>query len=160
MSTQQLDATHSGDDLALALAVIYRRISSLPKEDRNDLKELFAEFAEASTVEDDERCEAARRGIAEVLNRAPTTVRIMEVPEGSGVLEKWADFIGKRIRALRSEAGLTQEQLSERSGIAQGYISRLEQGQHTPNALTLQKLARGLGIPVDMLDIHASSANA
>lgn len=155
MKTQQYDATHSDDELALALRVIYKRISSLPTADRNDLKELFAEFAEALAVDDDERSESARKAIEEILNGAPSKVIVMEIPEGTGKLRKWAEHIGKKTKQLRGAAGLTQEQLAEKTGIAQSYISRLEKCQHTPNALTLQKLAKGLGVPLSKLDFNA-----
>ncbi|MGH8501343.1 MAG: helix-turn-helix domain-containing protein [Gammaproteobacteria bacterium] len=36
------------------------------------------------------------------------------------------DFIRNPIRVLRIEAGLRQEQLAERLGVSQGYVSRIE----------------------------------
>lgn len=45
----------------------------------------------------------------------------------------------------RCESGLTQKQLSELSGIAQGDISKLEKGKSNPSVRTLQKLAKGMG---------------
>ena len=41
----------------------------------------------------------------------------------------------------RKNAGLTQKQLSERAGIAQGDISKLENGNANPSLRTLQRLA-------------------
>ncbi len=52
------------------------------------------------------------------------------------------------IRAIidaREESGLTQEELSKRSGINQANISKLEHGNANPSISTLQKLAKGLG---------------
>ena len=46
----------------------------------------------------------------------------------------------------RRRSGLTQEQLSERSGISQADISRLENGNANPSLKTLQRLAAGLGM--------------
>lgn len=45
----------------------------------------------------------------------------------------------------RKASGLTQKQLSEKTGISQGDISRLETGNANPSIKTLQKLAEGLG---------------
>lgn len=45
----------------------------------------------------------------------------------------------------RREAGLTQQQLAELTGIAQADISRLERGEGNPSLRTLQRLAKGLG---------------
>ena len=41
----------------------------------------------------------------------------------------------------RKESGLTQKQLSERTGIAQADISKLERGNANPSILTLKRLA-------------------
>lgn len=46
----------------------------------------------------------------------------------------------------RKEAGLTQKELSERTGIAQGDISKLERGSANPSIRTLQRLAAGMGM--------------
>ena len=44
--------------------------------------------------------------------------------------EQITKSVGKRIQECRQKAGLTQEQLSEKSGISQKHISRIEQGYH------------------------------
>ena len=44
------------------------------------------------------------------------------------------------ILAARKESGLTQQQLSERTGIAQTDISKLERGNGNPSLRTLQRL--------------------
>ncbi len=46
----------------------------------------------------------------------------------------------------RKQNGLTQKQLSERTGIAQGDISKLENGSANPSIRTLQRLADGMGM--------------
>lgn len=48
----------------------------------------------------------------------------------------------------RKESGLTQKQLSERTGIAQADISNLERGNANPSLRTLQRLAAGMGMNV------------
>lgn len=45
----------------------------------------------------------------------------------------------------RKASGLTQKDLSERSGIAQSDISKLENGNGNPSLRTLQRLAEGMG---------------
>ena len=44
----------------------------------------------------------------------------------------------------RKSAGLTQKQLSEKTGIAQADISKLENGNANPSLRTLRRLANGL----------------
>ncbi|NLA95343.1 MAG: helix-turn-helix transcriptional regulator [Clostridiaceae bacterium] len=45
----------------------------------------------------------------------------------------------------RNEKKITQKELSLKTGIAQGDISKLEQGRANPSIRTLQRLAKGLG---------------
>ena len=49
------------------------------------------------------------------------------------------------IMRARIETGLTQKQLSERTGISQADISRIERGTANPSLHTLQRLAEGMG---------------
>lgn len=44
----------------------------------------------------------------------------------------------------RKEAGMTQKELADRTGIAQGDISKLERGNANPSIKTLQRLAAGM----------------
>ena len=46
----------------------------------------------------------------------------------------------------RKSAGLTQKQLSERTGIAQADISKLENGTRNPSVNLLKRLADGMGM--------------
>jgi transcriptional regulator with XRE-family HTH domain len=50
----------------------------------------------------------------------------------------------------RKQSGLTQKELSERTGIAQGDISKLERGSANPSIRTLQRLANGMGMTVKL----------
>ena len=54
----------------------------------------------------------------------------------------------RAIISARKRTGLTQKELSDRTGIAQGYISRLERGHANPSIRTLQRLASGMGMNV------------
>lgn len=48
----------------------------------------------------------------------------------------------------RKSTGLTQKQLSEKTGISQADISKLESGNANPSLRTLQRLASGMGMKV------------
>lgn len=55
--------------------------------------------------------------------------------------------IGKRIKQLRREKGLTLQELAARSGVSPGYISMLERGfKKSPTLEILKKLAKGLSV--------------
>lgn len=45
----------------------------------------------------------------------------------------------------RKSCGITQKELSQKSGIAQGDISKLENGNANPSLRTLQRLAEAMG---------------
>ncbi|HNX76707.1 MAG TPA: helix-turn-helix transcriptional regulator [Candidatus Rifleibacterium sp.] len=50
----------------------------------------------------------------------------------------------------RKETGLTQKELSERTGITQADISKLENGNANPSLRTLRRLAKGLGMKLKL----------
>ncbi len=56
----------------------------------------------------------------------------------------------------RKRSGLTQKQLSERTGIAQADISKLESGNANPSLKTMQRLASGMGmkLKIEFLSIE------
>lgn len=55
-------------------------------------------------------------------------------------------LVGRNFVRLRHEKGLTQEQVEERSGLSQQYISGLENGHRNPSVVTLYHLATALGV--------------
>ena len=56
--------------------------------------------------------------------------------------------LGYEVRLARKVAGLTQAELSERSGVPQENISRIENGRANPTVVTLEKLARAMGCQI------------
>lgn len=54
--------------------------------------------------------------------------------------------LGKRIKILRENAGLTQEKLAERSGISLDYMGKIEVSINKPGLATILKLAEALDI--------------
>ncbi len=57
--------------------------------------------------------------------------------------------LGKIIRGKRELRGYTQVELAQRSGLDRNYIGMVERGERNPSFLSLQKIARGLGLSVD-----------
>ena len=49
------------------------------------------------------------------------------------------------VRKARAEAGISQTQLAELTGIDQSDISKIERGVANPSVSTLQRIARALG---------------
>lgn len=59
--------------------------------------------------------------------------------------------MGNRIRAIRTEQGLSQKELCERAGISQGTLSAIERSEKSPTADTLRSIAAALGVLVSDL---------
>lgn len=61
-------------------------------------------------------------------------------------------LVGRNVRRIRAERGLTQEQLAEMTGFSQQYVSGLEQGHRNPTVVTLFELAQALGVtPAELI---------
>lgn len=61
--------------------------------------------------------------------------------------------LGKIIKVLRLDAGLSQEKLGELAGLDRTYISGIERGVRNPSIKNIQKLAKALKIKVsDLVD--------
>ena len=63
--------------------------------------------------------------------------------------------IVKAMLDARKKTGMTQKELSEKTGIAQADISRLETGNANPSLKTLQRLAEGMGMTLKLEFIPA-----
>lgn len=70
---------------------------------------------------------------------------------------------GKVLRKLRTEIGLTQEDLGLDADLRRTYVSILELGQQQPSLTTILKLAKALNRPaqdiVGMVELELSTAN-
>lgn len=55
-------------------------------------------------------------------------------------------LVGTNCARIRRERSLTQEELAERSGFSQQYLSGLEQGRRNPTIVTLYELSRALEV--------------
>ena len=55
--------------------------------------------------------------------------------------------LGKKIRALRDEMGMSQAQLASHGGLSQGYLSQLENDEvQNPSAAVIFRLAQSLHV--------------
>ncbi len=59
--------------------------------------------------------------------------------------------LGRRIRELRIQAGLTQEQLGERADLHPTYLGGIERGERNLSFKNLDKLAGALQVPLKSL---------
>jgi len=56
--------------------------------------------------------------------------------------------IGTRVMQIRNQKGISQRELSKRSGLAGSYLSRIENRHLDPRPKTLRKIAAALGVSV------------
>jgi DNA-binding XRE family transcriptional regulator len=75
-------------------------------------------------------------------------VKVMSRPTNE---DKNLAAFGKKMSSLRRKQGLTQEQLSERTGLAVDSIGAIEQGRRWARLTTLHILAKGLGVKLESL---------
>ena len=59
--------------------------------------------------------------------------------------------IGKRIKAFRTDKGLTLEQLAGQTGFTKGYLSKVEKSEKSPPVSTLGIIARALGVTISAI---------
>ncbi len=58
---------------------------------------------------------------------------------------------GEKIRKLRAERGWSQDELGELVGVHGRHIAKYEAGRAMPNAETLVRIARRVGVSIDFL---------
>lgn len=73
--------------------------------------------------------------------------------DGIEIGKDTADIMSKlaaRLTEARNRIGITQKQLAEKTGIYQADISKIERGLSNPSISTLQRLAEGMGLQVEV----------
>ncbi len=58
---------------------------------------------------------------------------------------------GKRVRELRTERNLTQQQLADISGLHKNYIGMVERGERNPSLLNIDVLSKSLKVSISEL---------
>jgi len=59
--------------------------------------------------------------------------------------------IASRVRALRTDLGMTLAALEAKCDVSRSMISLVERGESSPTAVVLEKIAAGLGVPLATL---------
>ena len=65
--------------------------------------------------------------------------------------------IARRVRALRTDLGLSLDGLAAKSSVSRSMISLVERGESSPTAVVLEKIAAGLGVSLATLFDDASA---
>lgn len=64
--------------------------------------------------------------------------------------------LGRQIRRLRKESGMSQEALADHCGVFRTYLSRIERGSANPSISIIALLAMALS--VDVIELFRSDA--
>lgn len=60
--------------------------------------------------------------------------------------------LGKRIAEIRKAKGITQVQLSERTGLERTYLSKIEKGKYSAGIETIELICNALGHDIDIVE--------
>lgn len=64
----------------------------------------------------------------------------------------WRVIVGRNIRRLREERGLTQEKLAVDSEIDLTYLGGIERGKRNPSLIVIARVASALGVaPAELI---------
>ncbi len=58
---------------------------------------------------------------------------------------------GSRLKKLRCEKGLTQEQFAIKSGLHKNYIGMVERGERNPSLINIEIIAKSLDVSLSEL---------
>jgi transcriptional regulator with XRE-family HTH domain len=66
-------------------------------------------------------------------------------------MQDWRAIVGKNVRRLRQQKGITQEQLAFDAEIDLTYMGGIERGRRNPSLLVMARLAKALSVPLAKL---------
>jgi transcriptional regulator with XRE-family HTH domain len=66
-------------------------------------------------------------------------------------MQDWRAKLGRNVRRLRSQRGLTQEQLAFEAKIDLTYVGGIERGRRNPSLLVMARLADALAVSLPKL---------
>jgi transcriptional regulator with XRE-family HTH domain len=66
-------------------------------------------------------------------------------------MQDWRATLGRNVRRLRQQRGLTQEQLAFEAEIDLTYIGGIERGKRNPSLLVMARISDALSVPLTKL---------
>lgn len=85
----------------------------------------------------------------------------MKISDEDVDIAAFRQAIGKHIERVRKSKGMSQDRVTNESGISRGALSKIERGMTDPKSSTLFRIAAVLGVPAKKLldfefDLEAS----
>ena len=66
-------------------------------------------------------------------------------------MRDWRKIVGKNVRKIRQERGMTQEKLAFEAEIDLTYVGGIERGKRNPSLLVMARIAESLSVPLTNL---------
>jgi transcriptional regulator with XRE-family HTH domain len=66
-------------------------------------------------------------------------------------MQDWRKIVGKNVRKIRQERGMTQEKLAFEAEIDLTYVGGIERGKRNPSLLVMARIAESLSVPLTNL---------
>ena len=66
-------------------------------------------------------------------------------------MQDWRAILGKNVRLLRQQRGITQEELAFEAKIDLTYMGGIERGKRNPSLLVMARIADALSVPLQKL---------
>jgi transcriptional regulator with XRE-family HTH domain len=66
-------------------------------------------------------------------------------------MQDWRAILGKNVRRLRLQKGMTQEELAFAAEIDLTYMGGIERGRRNPSLLVMARIAAALSVPLSKL---------
>jgi transcriptional regulator with XRE-family HTH domain len=66
-------------------------------------------------------------------------------------MRDWKAVLGRNVRRLRQQKGLTQEELAFEAEIDLTYMGGIERGRRNPSLLVMARIADALSVPLPKL---------
>ena len=66
-------------------------------------------------------------------------------------MRDWPAIVGRNVRRLRQQKGLTQEQLAFEAKIDLTYMGGIERGKRNPSLMVMARIAQALSAPLAKL---------
>jgi transcriptional regulator with XRE-family HTH domain len=66
-------------------------------------------------------------------------------------MRDWCKIVGKNVRKIRKQRGITQEKLAFEAEIDLTYVGGIERGKRNPSLLVLARIAEALSTPLGKL---------
>lgn len=67
---------------------------------------------------------------------------------GFSANDDFLSFLGKRVRELRSQRGMTRRQMSREADVSERHLAQLEIGEGNISVVLLQRIAKALRVPI------------